>query len=286
MGAFERALEFQRRTTERIADSFYPIDSGFVARSPSIPEVWSGNHVHITRPVSFDRLVSLADEHLSELPYRQVSLDDDATGRDLEESLQEAGWRLEREVVMELRRPADHTVDTSMVFEAGEDEMLALMERWHLDGLSHVSENGLRQLKEWGRRENRTWGDRSFAVAGDDGRLAAITKLRIAGDIAQVEDVFTAPEARGRGYGRAVVSHAVNEARHGGHNLIFIVADDNDWPKHLYEKLGFDPIGWTWSYHRSPAMRTRRASRRRPRRSEDGRTAGGDGRVGGTRPRP
>jgi predicted GNAT family acetyltransferase len=79
-----------------------------------------------------------------------------------------------------------------------------------------------------------------------------MTKLRANERVAQLEDVFTAPEARGRGYGRALVTHAAEQARRGGHDLIFIVADDNDWPKLLYAKVGFEPIGWTWSFHRGP----------------------------------
>jgi GNAT superfamily N-acetyltransferase len=155
---------------------------------------------------------------------------------------------------MELVRPPDREVDTSMVIEAGEDEMLALMERWHLEDPAEVTEAGLRQLAEYGRRENRAWGDRSFAIAGGDGRLAAMTKLRAGDGVVQLEDVFTAPEVRGRGYGRAVVSHAAAVARAGNPELIFIVADDNDWPKQLYAKVGFEPVGRTWSLHR-PAAR-------------------------------
>jgi GNAT superfamily N-acetyltransferase len=252
MNAFEFALQFQRRTTELIADEIRPIEAGFVARSPSLPEVWSANHVRVSRPVGFEELTALADEHLAGLPYRQVALEDDQSGRRLAAPLRAAGWRLEREVVMELVRPADRDVNTGMVIEAGEDEMLALMERWHREGLPETSEDGLRQLAAYGRRENRAWGDRTFAIVGDDGRPAAMTKLRANERVAQLEDVFTAPEARGRGYGRALVTHAAEQARRGGHDLIFIVADDNDWPKLLYAKVGFEPIGWTWSFHRGP----------------------------------
>jgi hypothetical protein len=28
------------------------------------------------------------------------------------------------------------------------------------------------------------------------------------------------------------------------------VADDNDWPKLLYERLGFRPVGHLWQFHR------------------------------------
>ncbi len=251
MNAFERSLQFQRQTTARTAAEFFAVDRGYVARSPSMPEVWSANHLRLTGQVAFDELVALADEHLSALPYRQVSLEDDHAGRLLENELREAGWKTEREVVMELRRPADRPADTSGVIEAGEEEMLALMRRWHMEGQEQISEAGLRQLHEFGRRENRAWGDRTFAIRGEDGGLAAMTRLRVGGGVAQIEDVFVAPESRGRGYGRAVISHATELARHGDHELRFIIADDNDWPKTLYAKLGFDPIGWTWSFHQS-----------------------------------
>ena len=65
-----------------------------------------------------------------------------------------------------------------------------------------------------------------------------------------MEDVYTAPEARGRGYARALVCRAVELARSGGHDLVFITADDNDWPKLLYERLGFRPLGRVWQFHR------------------------------------
>lgn len=253
--SFQRALRFMRRTAELTADEIRPLHAGFAARSPSLPQVWTANHVHIIEPVTFEELVALADEHLADLPYRHVALDDDGTGRRLEPRLRAAGWKLEREVLMALLRPTDRDVDTSMVIEAGEEEMLALMERWHLEGPSELDQAGLGQLAEYGRREHRARGDRTFAIAGEDGRLAAMTKLRTGDGLAQLEDVFTAPEARGRGYGRALVAHAAAVAREAGHGLIFIVADDDDWPKQLYGQVGFDPIGWTWSLHREARRR-------------------------------
>jgi ribosomal protein S18 acetylase RimI-like enzyme len=51
------------------------------------------------------------------------------------------------------------------------------------------------------------------------------------------------PEQRGRGYASAVVLRAVEEARADGAELVFLVADAEDWPKELYRRLGFDEIG-------------------------------------------
>ena len=69
------------------------------------------------------------------------------------------------------------------------------------------------------------------------------------GTTAEVENVYTAPEERGRGFARALVSRAVQLGVDGGHELTFIVADDFDWPKRLYARLGFEPAGRTWSFH-------------------------------------
>ena len=30
------------------------------------------------------------------------------------------------------------------------------------------------------------------------------------------------------------------------------MADDNDWPKQLYARLGFEPVGRAWVFHRGP----------------------------------
>ena len=51
------------------------------------------------------------------------------------------------------------------------------------------------------------------------------------------------PAHRGNGYATAVVLRAAREARAEGADLVFLVADGDDWPKELYRKLGFDTVG-------------------------------------------
>jgi hypothetical protein len=50
-----------------------------------------------------------------------------------------------------------------------------------------------------------------------------------------------------------VVLAACDAARAVGATRIFIVADDDDWPKQLYERLGFDRIGLDVAFLRSPS---------------------------------
>jgi predicted N-acetyltransferase YhbS len=56
---------------------------------------------------------------------------------------------------------------------------------------------------------------------------------------AQVENVDTLEEFRGRGVARSVVLRAVEAARDADAEHVFIVADDADWPRDLYARLGF-----------------------------------------------
>jgi predicted GNAT family acetyltransferase len=202
--------------------------------------------------VSVDDALALADEHLGDLPYRQLFVDDEHSGRHFERSLRAAGWRTERDVVMALVRTPDRDVDTAVVAEADQQPMLALMRRWFLDSPTVPTSEALAELVEYAERETRARDDRRFGVLGDGGALVAMTKLRSDGAIAQIEDVYTVPEARRRGYARALVTRAATQARSEAHELVFVVADDNDWPKRLYQKLGFDPIGYAWAFHKGP----------------------------------
>ncbi|MEA2385693.1 MAG: hypothetical protein QOH72_5664 [Solirubrobacteraceae bacterium] len=104
-----------------------------------------------------------------------------------------------------------------------------------------------------------------FFIGRTDGVDAAVTTLYSDGVTAQVEDVATLRDYRRRGLARAAVSAAIDAAVEMGHRFIFIVADNNDWPKDLYGRLGFDAIGSAWSLTRPgpehPAHRARAAAR-------------------------
>ena len=66
--------------------------------------------------------------------------------------------------------------------------------------------------------------------------------------IGQIEDVLTLERFRNRGLARATVMRALAASREAGHDLTFLIADRDDWPKELYRKLGFDEIGRIWEF--------------------------------------
>lgn len=245
------ALEFQRRTSELVADEFRRIDQGWVLRSPSRRDVWMLNYVHLVREVGYEDAVQLCRKHLSGLRFEQIHVDERAGGGSLAATFSDHGWEVDVEVHSVLRSEPDRRADTAGVIEAGEDEALALMKRWMAeDETLKLTEEALHQLVEANRAIWRARGARRLGVREPGGGLAAITMLYSDGRVAQVEDVYVVPEFRGRGYGRALVTRAIDLSLEHGHELTFIVADDRGWPKQLYWKLGFEPVGRTWLFHR------------------------------------
>jgi len=68
--------------------------------------------------------------------------------------------------------------------------------------------------------------------------------------------VITSPGARNRGLARAALLAALEASRLTGNELTFLAADADDWPKHLYRRLGFDPIGVATGLIRKPRAQT------------------------------
>jgi GNAT superfamily N-acetyltransferase len=249
--ALAHALEFQRATLELVVERFEPIEPGWVVREPSVPLVWSANHVRIAHPVGFAEALALADAHLGDLPYRQLMVEHEGAGRALEGQFAGAGWEVDRDLLMELAAEPDRPADTGLVIEADEDPVMALMRRWiGEDETIELTPSGLDQVVEFTRLTARARGARLLGVPGEHGTLAGITMLFSDGVVAQVEDVYVVPEERGRGYARAMVMRATELAREAGHEFVFIVADADGWPRQLYRQVGFRPIGYGWSFHR------------------------------------
>jgi GNAT superfamily N-acetyltransferase len=91
-----------------------------------------------------------------------------------------------------------------------------------------------------------------FFVARVDDELAGVCELSVHEGVAEIDNVNTLERSRGREIARAVVGRAVQEARDEGADLVFLIADDADWPKDLYAELGFDSIGGFWRFTKAP----------------------------------
>jgi GNAT superfamily N-acetyltransferase len=251
-GLRRRFTDHLRTTVESLADEVRPVPVGWLARSRSLPLVHTLNQLHVTEPSTAARALAAAEEHQGDQPYRHLVVDEAETASLLDAEVERAGWKVDREVLMAVLADPVREVGTDGVAELSEDEMVAIMRRWHVEEGFDTTPGVLDQLDEYNRREGALWHESRFGVRGESGGAVAITKLRCPGeDVAWVEDVYTVPEERGRGHARRLVTHATRRA---GRRLTFILADDNDWPKRLYGEIGFRPIGFRWSFHLEDAL--------------------------------
>lgn len=251
-------------TARSLADEFHEVEVGWVARSRTLPLVYSLNRLQVQRDAAPEQVVALADTHLGDLPYRHVEIGDERGAAAFERALVApgSGWKVDREVLMVLGEPRPSeaggeaeggevaTAPPGALVRLGEEEADGLMRRWHLEETLDTLPGVLEQLSAYNRGEGALWGEEVLGVR-EAGEAVALTKLRPAHDgVGWVEDVYTIPAARRKGYARLLVQSAVGLARDAGNEVTFIIADDNDWPKHLYAALGFRPIGCTWTFHR------------------------------------
>ena len=68
----------------------------------------------------------------------------------------------------------------------------------------------------------------------------AFAQVERAGDGAEITQVYVHPEHRGAGRGTAMTRAAIRSAVDV--RDLWIIADDEDRPKRLYERLGFTPV--------------------------------------------
>ncbi len=181
-------------------------------------------------------------EEAERLGRRMVFVPDPELGERLVPYFKERGWRINRVVVMAQLREPERTGDLSLVTEVEEPALRAARHQV-VTGQPWASPEIMAQLFAGKDVIGKRVQARFFAIVVD-GEVVSYTDLYQDGTEAQVEDVGTLHEYRGRGYASAVVLAAIAEARKHGAEFVFLVADYEDWPKELYRRLGFDELGY------------------------------------------
>jgi GNAT superfamily N-acetyltransferase len=226
-----------------------PVRWGAVVTDRRFPDVWDANYARVETD---DGELSLAEVARSLDPAidaagaaasHVVMFHPEATTRLLAE-LSSRGDRLSWDVVMshegelpEVTR--DEPVDPHVV-----DELSTGHELWgrvasSLAWFGITEPEIVRQLLHL-EREAMDPGTvkRWFGVRDDRGEVMTLAALVLLAGLAYVDHVVTFPEARGRGYARAVVTRLVREARASGARRTFLLVDPGG-PVPLYERLGF-----------------------------------------------
>jgi ribosomal protein S18 acetylase RimI-like enzyme len=240
---FDRAFDFMTRA-DMSGSRVEPFRFGTAIFTPELPLRHDSNYLLVeTLPdaVSAADLVEEAErlQGAAGLEHRLLLFCDAFLGERVAPELVRLGWRRDRHVLMAQRRPPKHSLDTRIVSEVTQAALREPRER-QIRSYPWGTPEVARQLLD---AKQRIPVDARFFAVVADGAVASYADLYIDGEIAQVEDVATMPEHRGRGFASAVVLRSVEEARAAGAELVFLVADAEDWPKELYRRLGFDEIG-------------------------------------------
>lgn len=237
-----------------------PFDFGTAYFNSDYPISYAHNFLYIDRApesISGAELAAIADRLQGEagLEHRAVWVEDDELGKRLNDEFEALGWTWrEHLVIMVAGRDSDRGVDTSIVEQVSYETVRPVIVEMTSREPWADSEETVRMLVDRRRLTARATNVRHFVIRSE-GTIASVTDLYSDGRTAQIEDVGTLEEYRNRGYARAVVSKALEIAKSERHDLIWLVADDNDWPKELYRKLGFDAVARYWEFTRPAGSR-------------------------------
>ena len=232
-----RAFKFMA-SADMLGTSVEPALGGLAVRFPELPLRQDSNYLLVDRTEV--PAVELAQE-VERLALRAVFVREPSTGVRLEREFETLGWSVHRGLVMAHRRAPAREPGPAPVSDVGERALQPLRRRTTLSypwGTPELADQ-LLQAKALIARRVET----HFLAVTVDGEIAAYADLYLADHTAQIEDVFTVPEHRNRGYASALVLDALDRAREARADLVFLAADADDWPRLLYERLGFDVIG-------------------------------------------
>lgn len=259
----DRAFGLQRWILETTSTRTSELPWGTAFFQDDFPLKYDANLALFDRPLGGATAATVAeamDELYGDFRHREIEVSSATDGDRLAMGLAERDYGLESLLVMAHRRTPDREPDG----EEAEEVDAAASRELHLE---------ISRRESWGKEPGlpevmadhrelvvEAIGARIFAQR-IDGRLAGSCELYVLGDVAQIEDVGTLEEFRGRGVARSVVLRAIAEAQAAGATLIFLFADANDWPKHLYTRLGFDDLGTSRLFTRLPEEQREDASK-------------------------
>jgi ribosomal protein S18 acetylase RimI-like enzyme len=239
---FARAWEFERDMQDRCARSRREFEYGVALYDDELRRVFDTNFVRFERgfeELSGDLVEDCVDELQGALTHRKVVIPDEAAGARVAEELKQRDWRYFTLVTLAYRGRAAEAVRAAE--EVDPAELRDARHRALDDGRRDAEAR--RQIVAFTERMAEVGSTRLFAARGDRNEIGSFCALFQEDGVGQIDEVTTVEQYRRRGLASAVVQAAVGASLDAGAELTFLVADEGDWPKQWYERLGFEPIG-------------------------------------------
>jgi GNAT superfamily N-acetyltransferase len=237
-----RAIRQDFGVFERGAEQVLRVDGATAIRTPSLPTVPHLNTVFVHAPLTVDAIEALAAEQLAGLRNLRVVIDDEAHGEALRPELEARGWTTYglRHLVRDGAEPPPEAATLAEEVPYGHVRGLRRewlsAEDWALDG------NLLREGLEGDERMFAGTPPRAFAVFEQGRPLSYALLLYTGGPDAMLEDVYTTPDARGRGLSVGAIAAVLHAARAERCDAVFVPTDAAGKASALYERLGFTPL--------------------------------------------
>ena len=228
-----------------------PFAHGVAYFTPAHPTKWDLNLLVVedASQASAEELIAEAERLQAPAGLRHRKIEIHQGGDAFVDAFKAAGWSAERLISMLLRPGADQRGEANA--EVREVEFPAvrdLMEQWYGEAMSAAEARDLGDADADTAQTSRA----RFFLTERDGLPAACCMLLPGDGLGQVEEVYTAKPFRGKGLASAVVRAAIAAAPERGDDLIMIMADGDDWPQRLYERLGFETVDEYRTFTRKP----------------------------------
>jgi hypothetical protein len=241
------ALRFAAAIQDAVARERIELPFGVALRSPDLPGVFDANLTRVDGDgASAEEVLAALDRTRGDLWFDKVFVDDEAAGDRLRPGLEQAGFDSTRLAVLAWRgdRP-----DSGGAREAAPGEAHPVRVAINTEELPGEYSEYAPHLARFQERIAEEVPTHVF-VAPADGEIGALCSLYVMAGVAQVEEVSTLRARRGEGLAGAAVRAAVSAALDTAPELVFIEADEDDWVRDWYARLGFEPIGRTWRFTR------------------------------------
>lgn len=253
----ERLRALRRDQLERTTSRSEPFAYGTAFFTPEHPGKWDVNVLLVDSVPPDLEAQALMDEAerlqgAARLAHRRLEL---AEGGDrLRPDFDAARWSIDHLLLMVLRPGADERGEAAPadVREVGFDGVRPLAERWQREAASPGQPDNAVEVVDADADRARAESARAFLAERDGEPAAYALLLQVADGVSEIDQVFTAPEHRGAGLASAVVRAAIAAAQGRGDTLTYILADAEDWPFRLYERLGFETVGTRYELTRKP----------------------------------
>jgi len=219
---------------------------GVVTVDPRFPLIWDANNAAVLEPApgldvaAIEEVLAL-DLRAAGAPLEHVEVWETSVESRALREMRKWGARTRPDVVM-VREP------DALVPEPGGVEVQELIEPdvefwpWFRQSLLEFeeprSDEVLDQIVERARTVFVPAGLRWF-VAFVDGQMAGYTSLISVDGVGYVDGVVTMPKFRGQGVGTATVGRAIEASRTGGDRSLFLLTEQENPARGLYERLGF-----------------------------------------------